>query len=103
MKKKATAPNGSGVRMCHHLTPPIINIKKDRSAINAAVPKSSTIISATTMPTTKQTGKNLFQNSLIPSPHLPHTAARKKMTAHFASSDGWKLTDIVPSGIFSQR
>jgi len=82
------AANGRGGRMCHRLTPPMINIRKAKSDISAAVPKSSTIISITTRPTTEQMGMNLFQYSLISSPNLSHTAAKKKIITHFASSEG---------------
>jgi len=74
--------------MCHDRTPAIMSIRKAKSEMRAAVPKSSTMINATTRPTTAQMGTNRFQNNLISSLNLSQIAARKKMTAHFASSDG---------------
>jgi len=74
--------------MCRNLTPPIINITKAKSAISAAVPKSSMIINPTATATTEQIGTNLFQYNLMSALNLSQTAARKKTIAHFASSEG---------------
>jgi hypothetical protein len=70
------------------LTPAIINIKKPKNNINAAVPKSSMITRAATTAITEQIGTNLFRNNLIWAPNLSQTAARKKTIIHFASSEG---------------
>ena len=86
--KKPIPANGRGGRMCHNFTPAMMSNKKANRDVKAAVPKSSTIIRKTTRPTIMQIGTNLFQNSLILSPNFSHTAAKKKTTAHFASSEG---------------
>ena len=94
---------GNGVSRCQNLKP-AINIKMEaKSIINAAVPRSSTIIKAAVRAIIAQIGMKRRRYKFRLSLNLSQKAAMKKITAHFASSDGWKLTEAGPIGILSQR
>ena len=102
-KYKAGRMTGMGVRKCHQRAPAIMSIRITIKAINAAVPKSCVTMRAYTMPVIAHTGRNRVLYFFIEFPKKSSRAARKITTAHFANSDGWKLTDAGPRGMDNQR
>jgi len=100
---RAGRMTGMGVRKCHQRAPAIRSIIKAINAINAAVPKSCVTIRAHTIPVIAHIGRNLFLYCLIEFPKKSSRVARNITTAHFANSDGWKLTDAGPRGMDNQR
>ena len=86
--KNARAANGAKVSTCRNLTPAINRIRNDKSAMSAAVPKSSMIIRPATSAMSEQIGRNLFRYKYMESLKLEQNAARKKIIDHFANSEG---------------
>jgi hypothetical protein len=70
-------------------------------AMKAAVPKSCVTISRKTVPAIMQGGRKLLEKDRILSHLRSSQAARKIMTDHLASSEGWKLSEAGPRGIVS--